>query len=745
MQILISGVDFTPWYTSATLGIQERTGSERTVASFTIEGLDLPFAPVEEQECFVWDSDLQRLRFAAGRIRRVSQEHIGVAHPLDGWRYVIEVAGWARDLERRLSTAQYEAKTTGFIAREVGRLASGVDVASVTTGGLVLARFETRAERAPAVLDRLAQQEGRVWWVDLDRRLRFELPGDSPAPFEVNEGNWRELFASSLTVEPETAQLCNKLTLFYKGKYDTGAANVFNSSNAVTGVGTLWTQRVRPGAKFRLAGSTDKAYTVEAVLSDTSLRLSSNYQEATASAQAYVLEDIPGIVKRSDAASIATLAALLGDDGVFEDSAEGPGSFLSYEEAREYAGGILADRAWPKVNVRGKTNSLLLPPGTALHAGMAVPFDLPDSYRLQSALQLTSLTKRDRGGVAPDGWPVMDVDLTFETSLNRLASKFRQIDNRIAALNDDGAAFEVILDAAELVRARELAAINTPLVVTEESSAGDAVGLDDQVGWGPFVWAPSIRAWDSQADWATWSGVGAQFTATAGGALEMEAALLAGESLGPWVVQYSPNLGKSVEFVATVPPGTLCELAWQSADVQGAPSAWFANLAEVPDAKYLRARLSYQRPTLGTTTPSVGRLAFRPDRSELTWGESAWALSPYVVEGGAAWAAWAHASTVATATGLQLAGVATSGTATGPWRRATTRSVAQAVALVSTVPAGATIVVEHRASRDGLDATATPWTTDLASLPDWGWLQHRATLTRTSTGPTLQRLEVSPP
>lgn len=70
--------------------------------------------------------------------------------------------------------------------------------------------------------------------------------------------------------------------------YATGTVTTTNGSDVITGAGTLWLANVDPGMLFRIAG--ERMYVVEAVLTNTSIRLRDAYEGSTAGGKAYTMK-----------------------------------------------------------------------------------------------------------------------------------------------------------------------------------------------------------------------------------------------------------------------------------------------------------------------------------------------------------------------------------------------------------------------------------------------------------------------
>lgn len=505
VQILIGGVDVSAAYKGGSLRVTSRTGSDRSGFSFILDKSSV--APTEEQEVIIWDSSLQRRRVARGRVKRArrrqtgpSPDPTGILENIMNFAYDVEVGGFMRDIERRPITSDvYIDKTTGFIFRDQGLQVPGFDVSLVGIGGALQTIFECRHESIMRVFDRLAQIEGKAWWVDLDKRLHFEAPGEIYAPFEITETTWRDLAGLSLTAEPDSSNLANSITMFFKGKYQEGQVNVFNNSNEVTAAdpsAVQWLDHVAPGSKFRLKDETLISYTVQKVEANK-LTLSSAYGEPTSIAPVdYVIEDVPRATQAEDPVSMAALRALLSndpdspEDGRFAIVLESPGGYLDYREARDYITSYLKQSANPTVNIAFKSTSRQIT--GEVEAGQSVVFNLPQ-FGIDTVLQVKQLTITDLGGIDPDGYPVLAYDFRFEAKLYDLASRFRKQQEQTGYAGRDAVAFiEKVLSASEHIKPTESAGILVSIGNgSDEVIPQEVTNLNTNIGTPPFYWAPT--------------------------------------------------------------------------------------------------------------------------------------------------------------------------------------------------------------------------------------------------------------
>lgn len=769
MQILIGGVDYSAHYKPQSMSIQDATGSTGGSASFVLE-TPAQF-PGEEQEIIVWDSASQRVKQFAGRIKRVQKYAIG-ANPAIGYACQVQAQTYTRDIMRRPPVSLYYAsKITSFIFRDIAsRLPSGFDLSGIMTGGRTLDYFETRHEKLTAAFDRLAQAEGIYWWVDYDKKIHFDTAG-VVAPFSLTEDNWAFIAGLGLKVEPDTTNLANQIQLFFTAKYADGTANVFNASTNVTGTGTQWLSKIQAGASFEVQDGSNASYTVERVDTDTSLYLTSNYAGNAASGASYQITGIPAGTVASDNSSIAAMAAITGDDGIYTEIVDSPGVDLTWQEARDFLAGELAQKSNPAVNITVPTTSYQVP--GLVQAGMLVSVALPNSFGVNTTLQIRSLTKKDTGTQDANGYPAWAYTINFQTKLYDLAAILRQQHQDASQYAQQDTTFvDTILSVNEIVPLNEtVSGIITPIAVSESVPLTEtSVSVTEQPYWKPYVWGPSVRSFASQSDWQSGTLVNLDATTTPG-TLQLASGQTSGTWTSPWDIQYSPNAGKTDTLTDTIPAGCSVVVQFRSAhatDGTGA-SAWYTNPASVPDNKYFQSQLLFTGS--GGSTPQVTGLSYTPHKSVLRWSRTSWMGSLYTAD----YTTWtltnvdaypAQHGPLTTDTGAQLttdtgatldaeadsilfiAVGQTSGQAVSPWLPNTTRTVAKIAALTTALPAGASVLLEFRTGPDKSDAAASAWNTDIKATPDNPWIQYRVTPTGTGgaypVGPEARLMTVSP-
>jgi hypothetical protein len=475
ISIKINNIDYTENYIPKSLVVNKRDGTDRTSFDFDIQGVNLVAPSLESivtisQFPALSDADI----IVSGIMKRVPKQHIASkkTSPVTEenlFTYSISCDGYVRLLERMPTFIErFINKTTGFIIRDVMSRVQGIDISLIPITGKLLPIFEVKDEKYQSILERLTGIEAKRWWVDDTKKLHTEAIGDSYASFEINEANVRQICGSSLIIEPDTSNLANQIKLKYEGKYSTGTVNVSNAANEITGIGTKWKQdRITEGAKFRLSQAGNKAvYTVEKVLSDTNIRLSSVYAESSLSSQQYFIEGSKKQLVRSDSASIAAMSMLTGDDGVFADTINIPsGVYFSNEEAQDYLLQLLNNRANPVININFKTSSDLIPLGTT--EGQTMVFDLPLTWGLTTQQQVKQITYKDTGAKSIDGKPIWAMDFKFEQKLYDLSARLRELELSQAGVTDSNENLDEYKSADDIISFIELGGVLTGITEQE--------------------------------------------------------------------------------------------------------------------------------------------------------------------------------------------------------------------------------------------------------------------------------------
>lgn len=113
--------------------------------------------------------------------------------------------------------------------------------------------------------------------------------------------------------------LRNRVKFWFQGLYKDGTVACTAGGNHAIGTGTKFKTFIKPGGKFKIEGQTAE-YTVNDVINDTDFTFSPNYAGSTSSGLSYSVYGFQDYVIVDDSASIATMAEILGDEGLGEQS-----------------------------------------------------------------------------------------------------------------------------------------------------------------------------------------------------------------------------------------------------------------------------------------------------------------------------------------------------------------------------------------------------------------------------------------
>jgi len=467
--LTIADQDASDYYVGRSLTASRTVGSERDTFSFRLHvdaddhaGGWPAFLPSSddlkdntEREVLIKDN-LGNLMLR-GRIKRMAVEtRVPVA---TGYVNVFSLTcqGLDRDLDSRPFSEFWENKTPGWIARDVAQrfCPSWVSVASIETAappGRTLKAFEALNKKPGQVLDQLAAIQGWEWYLDEQRALHFEPPSDAAATFWLTDDAdliaassvaepWRDVAdvgGRSLTVEPDSTNLANVITLLYQTRYNTGTAAIDAAlPTRIEGSGVAWLGYITPESVFRLDGF-EGSYPITEVKESGGLQiltlgspLATSIFTAlaanTKSGMAYEISQIPAAIEVADHDSIAAMATITGETGVTAGRRErlvDTQAHYSIEEARDRALAELGGLANPLVNISFKTNSsqLTTPP----KPGQYVKFNFSGRYVLAEELAIRSVAITDLGATEDDGRALLEYAISFETRLYSFSKAIRK-------------------------------------------------------------------------------------------------------------------------------------------------------------------------------------------------------------------------------------------------------------------------------------------------------------------------------
>ena len=496
---------FNKFYWSKTMSIEENRGFERGNAKFTICDFDpdnpcLPFVPGLEQRITISNYTEDDIYFE-GKITEVKPEHIVRRDcGTEVLKYHITCSDIRTELERILIAESYENVTTGFIIRDVIRRFTPLDHTEIDPLiGTVVKDFRVNQRYPSQVIQRILDiQTAWTFWIDQETGKAYVgdiLESINQTGLYIDEDNVYSIFdKGSFYLAPDTRALRNKVRFFYNRRYTGGLASATTGSVNVLGFETDWTDKMS-GGKFRFANN-NAEYTVSAVLSTTSLRLSSEFQEPIITTQPYELSGMRAFVEIGDHNSIMCQAELRNENalttgdfkyyGEYQAIVSEDNNSYTVEEARDIAKSYLLDFSEPMLRGNADTNNVKLTlPG--LRAGQSFRVDLPISRNIKADIIIQRIVRKDLGGVIcradidPTDTridPIMSIDLDLD---DRIFDERNQIKRLMAdvrrVVTVDTEEVEVGTIIAERIISQTCLSLIDPLQADEETEVSCSISL----------------------------------------------------------------------------------------------------------------------------------------------------------------------------------------------------------------------------------------------------------------------------
>lgn len=417
---------FNQYYHNASLVIEENRGFERGSAKFTIVDSDpskfnLPFVPLIDMRIEIWNRSENDLLFT-GRIAEVEATMFGNRR-CDGTevlQFDINCTDLKVDFERVLVAERYQNVTTGFIARDVIRRFTFFDESEIdpTQGGVVTdLRFNN--EYVASVLQTILQLEPTwTFWFDYTNNKVYigETSNTQNTILNVTESNVYNYFGAykpiPFALTPDNSVVRNRVYFWYNSKYAEGTVSITEGDVIVSGQNTLWLSYVLEGASIRFNGEPAE-YSIQQVLSDTELRISSPWQSVIPNytPSPVILTTVPYEIIGSetvaiveDPVSIAYMAQMNNEvghnAGVYEYKVPNDGTPYTREQAFQIANSHLLRFIDPAISGKASSDNDRLP-FRNLHAGQVIAFNLPTSRKVIADVVIQQLTKKDTGALLP--------------------------------------------------------------------------------------------------------------------------------------------------------------------------------------------------------------------------------------------------------------------------------------------------------------------------------------------------------
>lgn len=426
----------------------ESNFGQRGMASFSItdphkELSILPFIPVNEQYIEIWNSTSTHQYFA-GFLRDVDSRLLSVRDDLsEASEYMITATDLYHELERRSITDIYLGKKIGFILKDVITRYTTLDASEIdATAGFTIDSYPISAKTPSQVVTHLVDLLGQTTYMIDGATRKFKLldtdAGGAKFNTAINDSNLYDYFdRDNFSLRRQTDSIQNEIELHFNLRYTAGTVNVANASTIVAGFGsppvTDWDD-LPADIRFKLASS-DAIYTVNKNLSSGAtqeLRLSSAYQEATATDQAYELIGHRTRIRVSDGESQGVMARVRGDDGRFVFVVSEDNNNFTYSEARRFASALLS-LSQPLPKGQGTTFNTVFQ-DLPLTAGKVLPFALQQSRRYVGDVIVQQIILSDLGGeleadehASGQPQPNLKIDMVFTATLNSRQAQMRKV------------------------------------------------------------------------------------------------------------------------------------------------------------------------------------------------------------------------------------------------------------------------------------------------------------------------------
>lgn len=184
MKIFINEVEKTSYLVDRSIKIND-TVNARNTCSFLMRAT-IDHLPVSGQELKVKNQN-EELIFA-GIIANVKAADLEIPILLD---ISVDASGYSRYAERRTLANVYENVNQSDIVKAI--IATKLSVFGVTEGeiqdGATINRISYNYMKCSAVLDELANMNGRIWWIDYEKKLHFVAKETFIAPFAISDTN----------------------------------------------------------------------------------------------------------------------------------------------------------------------------------------------------------------------------------------------------------------------------------------------------------------------------------------------------------------------------------------------------------------------------------------------------------------------------------------------------------------------------------------------------------------------------
>lgn len=505
---------FDYFYNPPSMEIEENRGFERGRCKFQItdydpESFNLPFIPAIGQTVDI-SNFTQNDQFFAGKITEVERNLI--VRRCDGTEvmvYDIVCSDLTIDFERWLVAERYVDVTTGFIARDVIRRFTFFNYNLIDPlEGQVVADLRFNHETVASVLQRILELEP-TWTFWFEPQTKEVYIGEASNVYNtimyITESNVYDYFyPPTFQLDPDNTIVRNRVKFFYNQRYNIGTVSVAEGDTVILGQGTQFLDYVREGSQIRINNS-DSVYSIQRVLSDTEIWISSPFQEETIlTAVPYEITGSQSLIVIQDAASISAMAIINNETGVlagvYEYKVPNDSSPYTRTEAEAIARSHLLRYSTPLISGKGESyNSQITL--RSLHAGQVINFNLPVSRQVIADVIIQQLVKRDTGALLEridlepgedrvD--PLLKYDFDFKDRIFDVRNQIKrlQIDIRRNTFDDDVVIW-YNFQIPEQIQIDDEVSLTPPIYMPESIEISDSIAFTEPPTAGPYYTTPT--------------------------------------------------------------------------------------------------------------------------------------------------------------------------------------------------------------------------------------------------------------
>lgn len=181
MQFLVDGVDKVEYLVPYTLSINSIVNGRNNMSVYMV--LPVTLESDIGEEVIIKDDYGNKIYAGLIASRKVKTENV----PLK--RYIsLDICDYSRYCDRKTLAKVYDNRSQGYIVRDLITLK--LSTYGVTEGivddGVDIEKTSYNYMKCSAILDELAAMNGKIWWIDYDKKLNFHSRSEFIAPFDLN-------------------------------------------------------------------------------------------------------------------------------------------------------------------------------------------------------------------------------------------------------------------------------------------------------------------------------------------------------------------------------------------------------------------------------------------------------------------------------------------------------------------------------------------------------------------------------